>query len=82
MMRGYMEGVEGRDDPGAPKSGDVADPALEGDLTGGGLLPPDILGIDVAEIDPDAGTPASLDIAGIDDGSIGWGGAEPTLPPD
>ena len=38
-----------------------------------------MLGVDVAEIDSDAGTPASLDIAGIDDRSLGWGGAEPTL---
>jgi hypothetical protein len=51
-------------------------------LSGGGLLPPGILGVDVAEIDPEAGTPASLDIVGVDDGSTGWGGAEPTIPPD
>jgi hypothetical protein len=71
--------VDKRDDPGQPKKAEPEDLPLEEDLTGGGLLPPGILGVDVAEIDPDAGTPASLEIAGIDDGSLGWGGAEPTL---
>ena len=35
-----------------------------------------------AEIDPEAGTPPSLDIVGVDDHSTGWGAAEPTIPPD
>jgi hypothetical protein len=78
-MRGYKECVDKRADPGQPQKAEPEDIPLEEDLTGGGLLPPGILGVDVAEIDSDAGTPASLDIAGIDDRSLGWGGAEPTL---
>lgn len=71
--------MDKRADPGQPQKAEPEDIPLEEDLTGGGLLPPGILGVDVAEIDSDAGTPASLDIAGIDDRSLGWGGAEPTL---
>ncbi len=81
-MRGYKERVDERDDPRRPKTATPENPLLEEDLTGGGLLPPGMLGIDVAEVDPDAGTPASLDIVGVDDGSIGFAGTEPTLPTD
>jgi hypothetical protein len=77
-MGGYMENVDERDP--RQKTAGPKDVPLEEDLTGGGLLAPGILGVDVAEIHPEAGTPASLDIVG-DDGSTGWGGAEPTLPP-
>jgi hypothetical protein len=81
-MRGYKKRVDEHDDPALAKMTNPEGAPLEGDLTGGGLLPPGILDVDVAEIDPDAGTPPSLDIAGVDDRSTGWAGAEPTLPPD
>lgn len=56
------------------------DVPVEEDLTGGGLLPPGVLDVDVAEMDSEAGSPASLDIVGVDDRSTGWGDAEPVLP--
>jgi len=81
-MRGYKERVDERDDPGHATKAEPDDIPLEEDLTGGGLLPPGLLQVDVAEIDPEAGTPPSLDIVGVDDHSTGWGAAEPTIPPD
>jgi hypothetical protein len=69
VIRGDKERVDESDDPGRPKKAEPEDIPLEEDLTGAGLLPPGILQVDVAEIDPEAGTPPSLDIAGVDDRS-------------
>jgi hypothetical protein len=53
------------------------DEHLEADLTGGGAVPPDLLGADVAEFDPEAGTPAALELAAIDLGELGPGAPAP-----